>query len=304
MGLSFVTLYLAHNFSKNSARHQTVSGKSARASLNELGRWRVPTLVALGLLATAVFLLPMGGILVSSLSHVQGQLSWSNVTFANWLRVLFEVDETGRAFANSMLLSAVAATLATLLGVLISYILIKTRVRGRALLELFASIPYSTPGTVVALALILQFIPPFLGVFPTLYNSLALIAIAYFVKYLSFALKTTSDAYRQINDVLAEAARVSGASWLQTMRTIWIPLMWPSIIAAWFLVFMPAMSELTMTVLLTGPGMETLGTLIFQLQEYADASGGGASVLALVVVLAIIAINATVKKLSAGRYGL
>jgi iron(III) transport system permease protein len=104
--------------------------------------------------------------------------------------------------------------------------------------------------------------------------------------------------------VLAEAAHVSGAGWLRTLWTIWLPLLKPALVAAWFLVFMPVMSELTMTVLLTGPGLETIGSLIFQLQEYADASGGGASVLALTVVLSVILINFAVKRMSKGKYGL
>ena len=156
----------------------------------------------------------------------------------------------------------------------------------------------------MALALIITFSGSFMGIFPSLYNTAVLILIAYVVKYLSFAVKTTSDAYRQIDEVLAEAARVSGASWLQVMLHIWLPLLRPALVAGWFLVFMPVMSELTMTVLLTGPGLETIGTVIFQLQEYADASGGGASVLAVIVIAAVIAINFLVKRVSRGKYGL
>lgn len=74
--------------------------------------------------------------------------------------------------------------------------------------------------------------------------------------------------------------------------------------ASFFLVFMPAISELTMTVLLTGPGNETLGTLIFQLQEYGDASGGGAAVLAFFVLVMIVTLNGILKISTKGKYGL
>ena len=137
-----------------------------------------------------------------------------------------------------------------------------------------------------------------------LYDTLGILVLAYVIKYLSFAIKTISDGFRQVDNVLAEAARVSGAGWMATLTTIWIPLMKPAIVASWFLVFMPAMSELTMTLLLSGSGTETIGTLIFQLQEYADASGGGASVLAVIVVISVMVINLIVKKLSKGKYGL
>jgi iron(III) transport system permease protein len=71
-----------------------------------------------------------------------------------------------------------------------------------------------------------------------------------------------------------------------------------------FLVFMPVISELTMTILLTGPGLETIGTLIFSLQEYSDMGGGGASVLSIIVVIFILILNFSLKILSKGRYGL
>jgi iron(III) transport system permease protein len=78
----------------------------------------------------------------------------------------------------------------------------------------------------------------------------------------------------------------------------------PSLVASFFLILMPAFSELTMTILLTGPGLETVGTVLFQLQEYADASGGGSAVLALIIICAVAGVNLLVKKLSKGKYGL
>ena len=196
-----------------------------------------------------------------------------------------------------------AATIATFFGAFIAYIQWKTKIPGRKWLDIIASFPYSTPGTVVALALILAFSKTFFGL-GSLYNTLWILILAYTIKYLSFSIKTTSDGYQQIDDCLAEAARVSGANWWVTIQTIWFPLLKPSLTAAWFLVFMPVFSELTMTVLLAGPGTETLGTLLFQLQDYADASGGSSAVLAILIVLSVVIANGVIKKISNGKYGL
>lgn len=300
---AIITLFIQQKVLSKS-QFQTVSGKTSRASLIELGKWKIPALVSVGIFLFVAFVLPLGGILISALSKVQGNFNLDNFTLDNFYRTLFEVHETGRAFTNSLILGVTAATLACLLGVFLSYIQTKTKLKGRNLLDVIASVPYATPGTVVALALILAFSNGILGVGPSLYNTLAMLALAYIVKYLSFAIKTTADGYRQIDNVLDEAARVSGASWWKTMTTIWLPLMKSPMVAAWFLIFMPVVSELTMTILLTGPGLETIGTVIFQLQEYADASGGGASVLAIMVVAMVIFINWIVKKISNGRYSL
>ncbi len=286
------------------SQFQTVSGKTARPSLIELGRWKTPAVIAVCAFLFVGFVLPLSGIILSALSKVQGDLALSNLTLENFRRTLFDMNETARAFSNSLILGIGASTVACILGLFLSYIQVKTKLRGRNLLEIIASVPYATPGTVVALALILAFSNGILGYGPSLYNTLGMLGLAYVVKYLSFAMKTTGDGYRQIDDVLDEAARVSGASWWKTMTTIWAPLMKGPMAASWFLIFMPVVSELTMTILLTGPGLETIGTLIFQLQEYADASGGGASVLAVMVVLLVIFINWIVKKTSDGRYSL
>jgi len=288
--------------SKNSFK--TVSGKTARPSLIDLGGARKPLSFALVILFIILFILPLFGITVTALSKVQGKMEFSNFGFQNIYRVFFETDETPRALWNSFKLGIFAATATTIMGLLLGYINKKTRLKGRSLIEIMASLPYSTPGTVLALAFILTFSSNFLGLPISLYNSLGMIVIAYFAKYLNFSLRTTSDGFGQIDDCLAEAARVSGASWWITMKTIWFPLMKPALVASWFLVFMPAFSELTMTILLTGPGLETLGTLIFQLQEYGDASGGAAAVLALLTVVAVGLINYFVKFISKGKYGL
>ena len=299
LGLLFFNQWLIKN-----KQYRIVSGKASRPSLIELGLWKKPVFIFLLALLFFLFVLPVAGILITSLNQIQGTLSLQNFGFDHFYRVFFEMNETLRALSNSMYLGIMSASLATLLAVLLSYIQWKTQLRGRHLLEISASFPYSIPGTVVALALILAFSRGVLGIGPSLYNTLAMLWLAYLIKYLSLAMKTVGDGFGQIDDSLAEAARVSGASWLRTLRSIWFPLLKPSIVAAWFLIFMPAFSELTMTILLSGPGIETVGTLIFQLQEYADPTGGSSAVLALVVIFVVIFLNGVVKKMSRGQYGL
>ena len=299
-----VVVLLLNQWINKRFQFQFLGGKSSRPSLIELGKWRLPLFGCMISFLIVVFVLPVGGVLFAALSKIQGKIAWSNLGFQNFHRVLFEMEETPRALLNSLYLGVTAATAAVILGMGLAYIQWKTRVKGRHLIDILASLPYSTPGTVVALALIMAFSVDFFGLGFSLYNTLGILWLAYMAKYLCFALRTTGDGFSQIDDCLAEAARVSGATWWTTIRTIWFPLMKPSLVAAWFLIFMPSFSELTMTILLTGPGIETVGTLLFQLQEYSDASGGGAAVLAIFVITSVAFINWTVKILSKGKYGL
>jgi iron(III) transport system permease protein len=281
-----------------------VGGKSTRPSLLPLNGAKYPVLIGLCGLLFVIFILPLLGLLISALSSVQGSWSIANLGLGNFTRVLLDTEETVRAITNSLILGFSAALICTVFSFFMAYFPAKTNWRGKTLAGIFASIPFSTPGSVLALALILVFSQGYFGIGPSLYNTLGLILIAYVVKYMSLSIKTMHDGYSQIHPSLEEAARISGAGFWDLLRTIYLPLLKSSLIASAFFVFMPVMSELTMTILLTGPGLETVGTLIFSLQEYSDIGGGGAAVLSLLVVSIIFILNFTLKKISKGRYGL
>ena len=285
-------------------KNYTVGGKTARPSLVPLLKWKFPITVVLISLFTVIFILPLFGILLSSLSRVQGSWNFSDLSFTNYTRVLFETEETLRALTQSFVLGLGAALICTTFAFFFNYFIYRTSWKGRNTAQLALSIPFSTPGTVLALALILAFSQGYFGMGPSLYNTLALILIAYVIKYSSLSMKTIGDGYQQIHPSLEEAARISGAGWWHVMMTIYRPILKTALMASMFLVFMPVISELTMTILLTGPGLETVGTLIFQFQEYSDMGGGGASVLSVLVVAFVLTLNLSLKIISKGRYGL
>ncbi len=301
-------LYTAQVFASRN-KNYSVGGKSSRPSNVPLGKWNIPLTTLLAFVLFLIFILPISGVLLSAFSAVQGSWGFSNLTFANYYRVLFVTEETPRAIGQSLLLGFSAAFICTIFSFFFNYFIQRTNWFGRKIAAVSVSLPFSTPGTVLALAFILSFShgffgADFFGIELSLYNTLFLIGLVYIIKYLSLSLKTVGDGYQQIHPSLEEAARISGASWWTVMYTIYWPLLRTALMASMFLVFMPVLSELTMTILLTGPGLETIGSLIFQLQEYSDMAGGGAAVLSSLVVLFILVLNFSLKTLSKGRYGL
>jgi iron(III) transport system permease protein len=296
LSLLFLALliFILDQFISRRFRFSLVKGKVSRASSVELGEKKIWATLILIILATILFVLPVGSLLYAALSRVQGNHSLSNLGLQNFRMVFLETDETWRAVRNSFILALSAGTICTFFGYFLSQTG-KSRIK-----EIFISIPYAVPGTVVALALILST----LSLKLPLYNTLGIILLAYFAKFLNFSYRILNDGVSQVDRTLIDAAEVSGASSFQVFRRIWIPILRPFLMAAFFLVFMPAFSELTMTVLLTGPGNETIGTLIFQMQEYGDASGGGAAVLAFFVLVVIVVINTILKFSTKGKYGL
>ncbi len=277
--MALVAWWLAERIGRG-GRITTVTGKASAASLVRLGAWRWPLCAAATGVVIITCALPVLAIVLTSLMNVTGEFHWDNFTLDKYRYVLFTRPDTARGFINSLVLAFGAATCAAAVGTVLAYLKGHPRLRASRLVDACVMLPYATPGTILALGLILLWSRPL-----ALTDTLWILLIAYFAKHLSFAVRSVTTAVQQTDLTLEEAARISGASLLTTFRTIWLPLLRPAILAGWFLVFMPAFGELTMSILLVGPGTETVGTVLFSLQEYADPPS--ASVVA-VLILALI----------------
>jgi iron(III) transport system permease protein len=173
----------------------------------------------------------------------------------------------------------VAAVVALALG----YVLLRLGARGTAL-QLLVDLPYALPGIVFALALVLTWLPsPIPGL--RLYGTVWLLGLAYVGHYLAFALQPIGAAWRQLDPALDEAARIDGAGTLQAMRYVLLPVMLPTVVVAGLLVFLNAFSEISLSALLAGARSETLGWLVFGLEQAGDTNRAAALSVVLVAVL-------------------
>ena len=168
---------------------------------------------ALSLLVFIVaIILPYSTLIAVSFSKSWGLDFWKNLTLANYKFILFDYNVTQRAIVNSLGLATVAATAAVLLGAVIGWIDLRTRIPGRKLLDYFALIPLGLPGIVVAVALI-QF---WLAMPIALYGTLAILLLAYVGRYIPLGVRAANASLRQIDPSLEESAQILGASWLTT----------------------------------------------------------------------------------------
>jgi len=149
--------------------------------------------------------------------------------------------------------------------------------------------PYAVPGTVVALAMILAWLRPIPLIGLRLYDTLGIIFIAYIARFLVFGVRTTLAGLTQLHGSLEEAARISGASRGEAFADIVLPLIRPSLISGWLLAFIPAVTELTLSILLFSVGHETIGVVIFGLQE--EGKIALAAALAFLVTVLLIGVN-------------
>ena len=278
-------------------RYQIIAGKSCRPPERTLRGLRIPLLVLCIAYIGFTIVLPTATIfMVGGLKTYGLQFTAENMTWSNYKHILFEWDLTRDAIWNSISLGLSAALITMFAGVIISYVIVKMRVRGKGILEFLGMLPFSVPGSVIALGVILAWSGKF-GI--NLYNTVWIILIAYIARYMAFSLKANSAALEQVHDSLVEAARASGATMAQALRDIVVPLVRPGMVAAFFLIFLPALRELTVSVLLYGPTTRTIGVAIYTLNE--DGETVYSAALAGIALIIIVLGEVLIKRLVSGK---
>ncbi len=299
MVLAIFILYLS-DFVIAKKQYITVSGKSTRPNIVDLRAWRTPLTVLVSLFAGLIVLLPFTTILTTSLKIDVGKslTDAGNFTISQWTTI-FSRSETMASLRNSLVFASVAATVGIVVAISMSYLMQRTRIRGRRLPDFLITLGSGSPSVVIALGLIMSMQGRF-GV--NIYNTAYILIVAYLIKYMMMGMRTVTSAISQIHVSLEESSQVAGASWLGTMRRVTGPLIFPSIAAGWFLIFIPCFYELSMTTLLYSNTTKTIG---FQLYEYwTYTSQPQASAMAFGILLIVILINALLSRLTKGEFSI
>ncbi|RKG67993.1 iron ABC transporter permease [Corallococcus sp. CA054B] len=276
-----------------SGRVRLSAGKGVSPRVLALGAWRTVALAGVGLVGGVLVVLPLAAILLTSLQRSFGAaLTWDTLTLSHWSGVLGDA-RTLRATGRSVLLAAGAGLLVVSLG-LSAALLRRAFRRGGAGVEAMAVWPFAVPGTVLALALLVAFsrdwrlvvLDRFAFVL-ALAHTPWLMLVGYVGKYLALGERNSAEALAQVDPSLAEAARVGGAGPVRAFVDATLPLLRPALTVAFVLAFLACATEITLSVLLVPAGSEVLGTLLFELQSYADPAA--AAVLACAFVALVVA---------------
>lgn len=295
VALIFLTFQLW--LQKGEGRYTVIGGKSVHPAELKLRSTKSGIFLCTIVFIFFISIVPvLSMFLTAFLKYWGAPLVPESLTLDNFIYIL-NLDAGRRAVGNSFFLSGVAATVTMVVGTIISYMHVKAKLRGSRLLDFLATIPYAVPHTVIAIAVILAWTKPPVS----LYGTLWIILAAYLAIYMPFAVRTTNSTLQQIHDSLEEAARVSGAKLLQRLRDVILPLARPGMIAGWILVFMPGLRELTISILLYAHGTETIGVVVYNLQDagYREV----AAALACLVIVLLIAGNMLIRRLTGGAAG-
>ena len=279
--------------------YDIIKGKSMRPTLIKLRGAKIPLFLLAIFTLVLIVIVPLVMIVLISFLKAYGlPLQFKNFTLAQYQKV-FSANGTIDSIRNSLFASITAGVVCMFLGTLVAYVVQKIRPKGKEVLEVVSMLPYAIPGTVLSIGVILAWSGRIFGI--NLYNTIWIILVAYLARYLSFSMKTSSAALLQVHSSLEEAARVCGASHTEGLADITLPLIRPAMVSGFFLIFLPAMREVTTSILLYGPYTRTLGVQIYSLRDAGMIPQAAA--LATVAIGIIIVLNTIVTHVTKDRKG-
>ncbi|WP_289091350.1 iron ABC transporter permease [uncultured Sulfitobacter sp.] len=295
IGAVAVTGILTQRFFQSRQRVYLV-GATSRPLAIPLGAARLPVEVLLWAVVCTILVLPMFGLLATSLVPAYGvPLRLDTVTLQAWTEVLLRQPVTTRAFAKSFGLAIGAAVVLMLLCLPLAWLMERNPTRLSRLFDSLLDLPYALPGVVLSIAMILLLIKlPFTDA--TLYGTIWIIFLAYLARFFAVMFRPVQASLKQLDPAMGEAAQSVGASLFQRLRDVIVPLSAPAAAAGAILVFLTAFNELTVSALLWSSGTETLGVVIFNLDDSGETAM--ASALAMTIVLVVMALMVLVQLMS------
>jgi iron(III) transport system permease protein len=210
----------------------------------------------------------------------------NRITFDAYV-FIFTNPQGARALLNTLILTIAAPTICMLLVTLVSWYVVRSKMRGKRLLDVLAFLPHSIPSIMIGLAFVYLFLSVPWRLIP-IYGSIWIITIAVVTRYLAFGSRTMHGALLQLHHDLEEAAEVGGVSWFKAMRYIVLPLLFPSIVAGWVFVALHALRETTMALMLYSPGSRVISLLMWDTWQSGDANKAAATGVVLMLVTGVI----------------
>ena len=290
LAISTVGVIIYGRITRKEERYATVTGKSYRPRVIDLGGWKYVTCgISFFIFVLAVFF-PVFVLLWSSFIPYYGVPSrelMAKMTLGNYVYILnYPLALT--AFENSFYLSVGSATFVMLLTSLIAWITVKTKLPGRALLDNMTFIPIAMPGIVLGVSLIWVYLTLPIPIYGTIW----VLLLAYITKFMPYGIRAASASMIQINKELEEASLTAGGTWFQTFRKVIIPLLMPGFTAGWIYISIIALRELSTSILLYSYNSTVLSIMAFDLWEggqYTYVCALGVLMVLLLVVMAFTA---------------
>jgi iron(III) transport system permease protein len=270
--------------------YTTVTGRGFSTRRTQLGRWRYPAFALVLSFALVITVLPTILLVTGTFMKLFGFFNIAEPwTLENWRATLSD-PVLFRSLWNTLAIGLGAGFVGILFYSLIAYVIVKTRYRGRWLLDFLSWLPWSIPGILLGVALLWTFLQT--KIFLPIYGTIYLLMVAMVIKSMPFGTQMIKSVLLQLGNDLEEASKVCGGTWVDTFRRVIFPLTMPALITVGLVGFISAARDISTVVLLGSGKSRTLSLLMLDFAagaEFEKATVVAVMVVGLVVVAALIA---------------
>ena len=274
LAISAILIASYSKFSRDAEKYATITGKAYRPKLIDLGPWRY---FAVGLVVTyfaATIVLPLLVLIWTSVLptyQAPSMAALSRMSLDNY-RTVFQISKVGLALKNTLILVLLAPTITMLICSVLSWVIVKSRGRGRKLLDFITFIPHAIPGIVTGVALMWVYI--FLPL--PIYGTIWILLIAYVTSRIAFGTRVMTAAMTQLHKELEEASYASGGSWIGTFRKITLPLLLPALVNGWIFTAIVVAKAMGSVIMLYSHDSIVLSVLVWELWSNGDVAATAA----------------------------
>ena len=285
VSLGFLLLMVALQRSYISNRsYATVTGRGFSIRRTYLGKWRTPAFLLVLLFALVVTVLPTILLVAGTFMKLFGFFNIPDPwTLDNW-RATASDPVLLRSMWNTLAIGLGSGLVGIFFYSFIAYVIVKTRYRGRGLLDFLSWLPWSIPGILLGIALLWTFLQT--KIFLPIYGTIYLLMIAMIIKSMPIGIQLIKSVLLQLGNELEEASKVCGGNWFDTFRRVILPLTTPALITVGLISFISAARDISTVVLLGSGKSRTLSLLM--LDFAAGAEFEKATVVAVIIVAMVV----------------
>jgi iron(III) transport system permease protein len=271
---------------RQAPRYAVVTGKAYRPRIYALGRAKVPAVVFVVLFFLVSQALPLAMLgWAAALPYLQTPSveALAQLSLGNFRSIPTEL--LVRSITNTAILMVTVPTVTMAASLAISWVVLRARTRGAAVLDFFAFLPVTVPPIVFSVAALLLALFVLRGVAP-IYGTIWILILVYAVARMSYGTRMTNSALIQVHRELDEAAQVSGAGTFGVFRAVLLPLLAPTVLYAWIWIALLSFRELTLPVVLATGRNLPFSMLVW---SYAQSSSYGRASAAALIMLVLMA---------------
>jgi len=283
MGLAALMSWWYGAMQQRSRRFAVVTGRAYRPKIIRLGRRAIAAWCFIGLYLVLAMVLPITLLTWSSLLpffQLPSPHAFAAISLTHYVTLPWEL--TLNALWNTALLAILTPTLTLAISLAFSWIVLRSKIPGRAGFDFIAFLPHAVPSIVFGVGALLITLFVIQRALP-IYGTIWILLIVFAIARLSYGTRMTNSGLIQIHTELEESAQMSGGTGWDAFRRISLPLLAPTLLYAWLWIALLTFRELTLAVILSTADNLTFPVVVWDL--WLGGGLGQASALAIVMLL-------------------